>query len=86
MHDERGLYYLPYPQNPKTRMYVKQGADDIYFRLWNQDDPQLWEDHDWVPYGAIRQATRLYRKTGDFDPAEAYDLRVAKALIAETQG
>jgi hypothetical protein len=83
MKDERGIYYHPYPQNPKARMYVRRQVDDIYFRLWNADDPQLWEEHDWVPYGAVRKATSIYRKSGDFDPSQAYDIAVARALLDE---
>jgi hypothetical protein len=64
MKDERGLYYLPYPQNPQTRMYVVQRSDDIYFRLWNAKDEELWEKHDWVPWGAIRKASEMYDKKG----------------------
>ncbi len=68
MKDERGLYYLPYPQNPQTRMYVRRGPDDIYFRLWNAKDPKLWEEHDWVPWGAIRKASAMYARKGPFRP------------------
>ena len=25
----------------------------VWFRLWNQDDPALWEEHPWTPWGAI---------------------------------
>lgn len=85
MKDERGLYYLPYPNNPQTRMYVVQRADDIYFRLWNAKDPQLWEEHDWVPWGAIRKASHMYERKGSFDPVQAYDIRVAQALLAENE-
>jgi hypothetical protein len=81
MKDNRGLYYYPYPDNHKTRMYVRRKDGDIWFRLWNADDPDLWTEHDWVPYGAIRAATRMYKKTGDFDPADAYDIRVAADLL-----
>lgn len=83
MKDERGLYYLPYPQNPQTRMYVLRRADDIYFRLWNAKDPTLWEEHGWVPWGAIRKASAMYEGKGAFDPVRAYDIRVAEAVLAE---
>jgi hypothetical protein len=83
MKDERGLYYHPYPQNPQTRMYVCQRPDDIYFRLWNAKEPALWKEHDWVPYGAIRKATAMYKKTSTFDPSQAYDINVARALLEE---
>ena len=83
MKDERGLYYLPYPQNPQTRMYVVRRPDDVYFRLWNANDPELWEKHEWVPWGAIQKATQMYNSDGPFDPNKAYDIRVAEALLAE---
>lgn len=83
MKDERGLYYLPYPQNLQTRMYVVRRQDDIYFRLWNANDAELWEKHEWVPWGAIRKASEMYEQKGAFDPAQAYDIRVAEALLAE---
>ena len=85
MKDKRGLYYLPYPQNPQTRMYVRRRPDDIYFRLWNAKDPQLWDEHDWVPWGAIRKASAMYARKGPFDPIQAYDIRVAEALLAENE-
>jgi len=82
MKDERGLYYYPSPDNHRVRMYVKAEAGSIWFRMWNADDPQLWEQHDWVPYGAILKATGMY--TGkNFDPRRAYDIELAKTLIDE---
>jgi hypothetical protein len=66
-------------------MYVLRRPDDIYFRLWNAKDPQLWEEHDWVPWGAIRKASGQYKRKGTFDPAQAYDIRVAEALLAENE-
>ena len=82
MKDERGLYYHPFPQNKKVRMYVSGSEDNIYFRLWNSNDPDLWTDHKWVPYDAIKQAANIY-KGKDFDPKQAYDIEVAKELIKE---
>jgi hypothetical protein len=82
MKDERGLYYYPSPGNHRVRMYVKAQGGVIWFRMWNADDPQLWEQHDWVPHGAILKAVEMY--TGkNFDPRRAYDIEIAKALIAE---
>jgi hypothetical protein len=63
-------------------MYVRQGEDGIEFRLWNQDDEQLWEQHGWVPYDAIVKAQAMY-EGGSFDPRVAYDHRLAKSLIEE---
>ena len=82
MKDDRGLYYYPFPANKRVRMYVRQGGDDIEFRLWNQDDEQLWDEHGWVPYQAILQAQAHYQG-GPFDPKAAYDQRVAKSLIKD---
>jgi hypothetical protein len=82
MKDERGLYYYPSPGNHRVRMYVKAQDGVIWFRMWNADDPLLWEQHDWVPYGAIQKAAEMY--TGkNFDPRRAYDIEIAQALIAE---
>ncbi len=82
MKDERGLFYWPFPQNKKVRMYVREKNGSIWFRLWNADDPQLWDDHGWVPYGAIKKAQGMYQGN-NFDPAQAYDLALATALIEE---
>lgn len=82
MKDKQGIYYYPFPSNKRVRMYVRQGEGDIDFRLWNQDDPKLWEEHGWVPYKAIVQAQAMYQG-GPFDPQKAYDLNAAKALLAD---
>ncbi|RJQ86889.1 MAG: hypothetical protein C4519_01435 [Desulfobacteraceae bacterium] len=84
MKDDRGLYYYPFPTNKRVRMYVRQNMDEIEFRMWNQDDPQLWEDHGWVPHSAIIQAQAMYTGRG-FDPRRAYDLDLARALFRENQ-
>ncbi len=82
MIDERGAYYYPFPQNKQVRMYVRSGKEDIEFRLWNQDDPKMWDQHGWVPYTAIIKAKAMY-KGGSFDPNQAYDKEAAKALLKE---
>ena len=83
MKDELGKYYHPFPQNKKVRMYVQEEEGDISFRLWNADDPKLWDDHGWVPYEAIKQAAAMYEQKNDFNPNRAYDLDIAKALLKE---
>ena len=84
MKDERGLYYYPFPRNQKVRMYVRARDGVIWFRLWNSDDAGLWDEHGWVPFEAVKQAQAIY--DGDaFDPAQAYDLQVAKRLIEENE-
>jgi hypothetical protein len=55
---------------------------EICFRLWNLDDPDLWETHGWVPYAAIMEAQKIYQGRG-FDPKTAYDIRAARALLDE---
>lgn len=82
MKDQRGLYYYPNPANKRVRTYVRERDGEIWFRLYNADDPRLWEDHGWVPYGAIRKAAAAYRGE-NFDPAQAYDIELARALLAE---
>ena len=82
MQDDRGLYYYPFPENKQIRMYVIKMADDICFRMWNPDQPELWDEHGWVPYDAIKQAQAIYTGKG-IDPKQAYDLEVAKEIIRE---
>lgn len=82
MKDKRGLYYYPFPQNKRVRMYVRQEAGNIEFRLWNQDDPKLWQEHGWVPYDTIVQAAKIYNG-GNFNPNQAYDIEIAQALIKD---
>ncbi len=82
MQDERGPYYYPFPDNRKVRMYVRAVGQEVCFRMWNADDPGMWEQHGWVPYGAVRQAADMYRR-GAFDPRQAYDIDVARALLEE---
>jgi len=80
--DDRGLYYYPFPQNKRVRMYVREADGNILFRLWNTDDPGLWDEHGWVPYDAIKQAASMH-KHKKFDPNQAYDINVAKMLLKE---
>ena len=84
MHDKRGLYYYPFTQNKNVRMYVRAKDGSVWFRLWNADDSELWDEHGWVPYEAVKQARAIY--DGDaFDPDQAYDLQIAQALIDENE-
>ena len=81
MKDNIGIYYYPLPENKRVRMYVREKNSEIEFRMKNQDDPHVWNDHGWVPYSAIQQAQVLYGQRGQFDPERAYDLTIAKMLI-----
>jgi len=87
MKDTNGLYYYPAPNEKRVRMYVRQGAGQVEFRLWNQEHPEIWERHGWVPYAAIEAAAALYRqhKAGS-DPLTLYDVAVAKRLLADEGG
>lgn len=82
MKDENGLYYHPDPSDPKTRVYVRKGADGVEFRLWRADFPAVWEKHGWLPRAVISAAAELYKDRGSgADPLALYDLNVAAALL-----
>ena len=82
MKDDRGLYYHPNLHNKRVRMYVREFGDELEFRLWHQDVPELWDEHGWVPYEAIQQAANMYKGKA-LDPQRIYDLNVARALIKD---
>lgn len=84
MKDEKGSYYYPFPDNKKVRMYVRETEGTFWFRLWNGDDPDLWEQHGWVPYEAIKRARSMY-KGNQFDPNRAYDIELAERLIRDAR-
>jgi hypothetical protein len=64
-------------------MYVREKSGEVEFRMRNEDDPSIWNDHGWVPYSAIEQARVLYGQRGQFDPKRAYDVQIAKVLIRD---
>lgn len=82
MKDDNGLYYHPDPSDHKTRVYVRESAVGVEFRLWRADHPEVWEQHEWIPYDVVSAAAAMYkeRDTGA-DPLAFYDLNVARALI-----
>ncbi len=84
MKDDRGHYYTPSLQHPEVRMYVRDNAGTIEFRMFNPTVPVIWEKHQWVPYGAILQAAEMYkeRKTGR-NPLSLYDIDIAKKLLSD---
>ena len=82
MKDDKGKYYYPFPQNKRVKMYVHKNQGEICFRMWNADDPKMWDDHGWVPYSAIKAATGMY-KGKNFKPTQAYDIEVARAVLRE---
>lgn len=83
MKDKIGIYYYPFPENKRVRMYVRDKNGEVEFRMRNQDDPGIWNDHGWVPYSAIQQAQVLYENKSGFDPKRAYDIQVATILIRD---
>lgn len=82
MKDDKGLYYYPNAGNKKIRMYVESKNQQVFFRLWSQDDPKLYEEHGWVPYEAILAAAGIYEGKA-FDPKFTYDIKLAQALLKE---
>jgi hypothetical protein len=84
MKDNKGIYYYPFPQNKRVRMYVRTVGADICFRMWNADDEKLWEEHGWVSYEAVKQAAGMYEGKG-FNPGKTYDIEAAKALIRDEE-
>ena len=86
MKDEAGLYYHPDPSDPKTRVYVREGAAGIEFRMWRADHPEVWERHEWLVHDVLRAAVSLYKERGNTaDPLAFYDLNVARALLKEEE-
>ncbi len=88
MQDSNGIYYYPVLTNKKIRMYVRQGQTEIEFRLWDQDDISLWNEHGWVPWGAVKAAAEMYEEEGrkGSPPLALYDIEVAKRLLKDHDG
>lgn len=82
MQDARGLYYYPSPADKKERMYVRERAGQVEFRLWNQEQPKIWDQHGWLSFDVVQQAAAHYTGKGGA-PMALYDLDVAMALIRE---
>lgn len=84
MKDERGLFYYPSLQTRDTKMYVRENEGSIEFRLWSNDNPIIWDKHEWLPYDVIMEAAEEYKKrSSDRNPLSLYDLNVAQQLIKE---
>ena len=58
---------------------------EVCFRMWNADDPEMWEKHGWVPYGAVQEASGMFKRRDKFDPQRAYDLDLALTLLRESK-
>lgn len=84
MKDERGHYYTPSLQHPEVRMYVRENEGEVEFRLYNPNEPVIWEKHQWLPFNIIENAAEQYRSRGtDRNPMALYDLDIAKKLLQE---
>ncbi|WP_029897522.1 hypothetical protein [Desulfohalovibrio reitneri] len=86
MKDDKGRFYYPFPENKSVRMYVKKDEDTIWFRMDDANDPSLWEQHGWVPWGALQKAISMHKEEGKnkaFDPTKAYDINVARKILEE---
>lgn len=82
MKDANGFFYYPNPAERKVKVYVRNGADGIEFRLWHEDRPEIWEKHGWLTLAVIEAAAGMFRERGHkSDPTQLYDIRVAEALL-----
>lgn len=85
MKDQYGVYYYPDPRNKKYKMYVRFNQGVVEFRMHNEEDPQLWEEHDWINYEMVRQAAAMYDSKGKKNPLNLYDFEVALNVLREHQ-
>ena len=86
MYDKLGSYYYPNPDDPRGRVYVRQGENGMEFRLWHADYSMVWEKHGWLSQTISEQAAATYQEIGSgSNPLTLYDFFVAKALIQEEQ-
>ncbi|MBO4300216.1 MAG: hypothetical protein J5861_01295 [Desulfovibrio sp.] len=86
MKDERGVYYHPQAGDLLSRVYVRRGPDgEVEFRLWQADNPHVWERHPWLNMADIHKAAHFYRqeRSPNIDPLQLYDISVARALLQE---
>jgi hypothetical protein len=84
MKDERGLYYYPTIQTRTTRMYVREEGGTILFRLWSDNNPEIWDKHGWIPRQAVEQAADRYKQRDQKrNPLGLYDLAIAKRLVED---
>ena len=88
MKDERGIYYHPVLQNKKRRMYVRRAGSNIEFRMWDSDDPSVWEDHHWLSIEVIKKAAEIYTSHPSYtgrSPLHLYDLEIAQQLVKDEE-
>lgn len=84
MQDKDGIFYYPYPENKRIRMYVREQDGVVEFRLSNVDHPEIWERHGWLDMDIIRRGAKMFEERGaKVDPARIYDLETARYLLKE---
>ncbi len=84
MKDQYGIYYYPNPSNKSFKMYVRSNNGVVEFRLHNENDPKLFEEHDWITYEMVKQAAAMYENKGN-NPLKIYDFDVALNVLKEHQ-
>jgi len=86
VQDKDGIYYYPYPENKRIRMYVREQDGNIEFRLSNTDHPEIWERHGWLDLDIIRRGAKMLEERGSkVDPTNIYDLETAHYLLKEAR-
>ena len=87
MQDKNGIFYYPYPENKRIRMYVREQEGSIEFRLANADHPEIWERHGWIDMDIIKRGAKIFKeeRKGKADPTAIYDLETAWFLIKESK-
>ncbi len=83
MKDNYGHFYYPIPANKKIRMYVRDNQGVIEFRLHNQEEPQLFQEHGWISHEAARQAAEMFKARGKGDPLYLYDFETALSVLSD---
>ncbi|MFP4048862.1 MAG: hypothetical protein ACLFRE_00925 [Desulfovermiculus sp.] len=85
MQDAFGIYYYPFPGHKSIRMYVRENQDVIEFRLHSEKDPQLWAEHGWLTYEAVRRASEMYTRPDGKNPLHWYDFDVAVHVLKQAR-
>jgi hypothetical protein len=84
MQDKQGVFYYPLPQNKTVKMYVRENNGVVEFRLHNEQDPGLYEEHGWITHEMARQASQMYTGKGR-DPLSLYDIDAAMAALKQAR-
>lgn len=83
MKDQHGIFYYPAPANKKFKMYVRDNDGVIEFRLHNEEDQKMWEEHGWITYEMAKQAASMYNRKNGADPLSLYDFETALSVLKD---